>query len=249
MAKSWLALKSIINQRNIFADVALGRFACVGERVLRAKIDASHNNLRFFNIQKGRLDLLLDWIDGKDRPKAKLIKPYIANQGVYGLIKQQQKFNWLKHKKFNYLFMDTWSELGDQKFTHKKEGWSFCCNFPDINYQSDFKEKFSFHGLLSEEEILKSYELFFNWFKVTHPGKQIFIMYYSPKFDRREKFKERVTVINNSIAELTNNYNFIINLRLEDDQVYLPDYFNYHYSDVTIKSYVDKWAQVEKNKE
>jgi len=246
MEISWSIVKEIIRKRNIFIEAVLGRSACVGLDVLQTKIKNNQGKIRFINVQKGRLDLLLSWLNGAKRPKAKLIKPYIISRGVFGLIKQQESLKWLKIKKAKYLFMDTWSELSDQKFTHKKDGWSFCCSFTDINFKSNFSDIFSCEGWLSDEEIVYYYKTFFEWWRQHYVGKKIIIMFYSPKFDQREKFKERVYRINQLISRVSANYGFVATLELDDNQVFIEP-FDYHYSGKTLQAFVDKWSELEKN--
>jgi hypothetical protein len=88
---SWPGFKDMLHKRNPFVDVVYGRSACVGQDILKLRLQKTGENIRFINLQKGRLDLFFDWLSGKAHPKPSIIKPYILRHDLFGLIKQQEK--------------------------------------------------------------------------------------------------------------------------------------------------------------
>lgn len=242
MGFSLAIIKDIIHKRNTFIPVVFGRSACVGQDVLAARLKSLNQKIRFINLQKGRLDLLFSWLDGAPRPKAKIVKPYLVRQDVFGLIKQQEKLKWFNHQDPQYLFIDLYSELTDQKFTHRQEGWSFACHYTDIDHSGNFDQIFSSDGLLPVTEFKKHYKQLFDWFGKNYPTKKIIIVHYSAKYDQRQVFKERVIAQNLALRELSVDYPNLINLELNDDDFLV---FPYHYSDKTLAKNIDLWSDLE----
>lgn len=236
------AIKDMIHKRNPFVDVVFGRSACVGQDVLRLRQSKTGENIRFINLQKGRLDLFFDWLDGSTAPNPELIKPYIIRPDVFGLIRQQRSIKWLKYSNPKYLFIDLYSELTDQKFTHRKEGWSFACHYSDINHSGDFDQAFTSDGLMPKEDFEFFYDKLFTWFNINYPVRPIIAVHYSARYDERSEFKERVACQNQALRELAPKYPNLINLELTEEDFLV---FPYHYSDKTLAKNLDLWSRLE----
>ena len=163
---------------------------------------------------------------------------------MFPLIQQQQNLNWFKYKhNWQYLLMDSYSELADQKFTHKKDGWSFCCHYTDINHSEEFNREFICDGLLSVDLLSKAYEDFFDWYEIKYPGKKIIFIHYSSTYDQRPKFAERAQKIREIIISNAQKRSYLIDLYI-DDSLYEPneqDDFPYHYSNATYKEILRVW--------
>lgn len=229
------------NFKDINKKKVNGRVACLGRDVF----DLTYQNRprpALINQQKARVDLLMDWLNGAPRPKAKLIKKYLARQDISPLIDQQEMLPWKTENKIKYFLMDSFSELTDQKFTHKTEGWSFSAHFSDIDHNSDFGQIFEKEGLLSINEIKKEYELFFNWYEVNFPQKNVYYLHFPTNLDTRLIYRDRGAHILSIMKDLENKYVFLKNIVI-DENLSLPndsDPFPYHFHSSTYYAFVNE---------
>ncbi len=240
--QAYFRLKDIFGLRQI----VWGRVACVGRDVFYFVFDEA--NFKLVNIQKWRLDSFADWLGGNNLPDYKTIKSFIIRQDILPFIKQEGGASWNRYPDFNFLIMDSYSELTDQKFINNKFGWYFFSHYGDINHGSDFANIFESQGLLDIDKIAKTYADFFSWFFARYPDKKVFFLHYSAKLDMRDKFKERVKIIEQVMLSLALKYENIKNIMLDDEQVdyYEGDDFPYHYSAATEKAYAAKLKDLSK---
>lgn len=228
--------------------IAFGRVACIGKDVfaLRHKGD-----VRLVNLQKARLDLLINWVNGAPRPKAMVVEEYMARTDVFPMIEQQERIEWLTSKKIpKFIMMDSFSELTDQQFTHREEGWSFCCHYTDLNHTPEFERQFDSKGLLAIEKIEETYYNFFNWLEKTMSVRRVIFVHYSTRFDSRPEFRERANEILRVMQKLELSKPYIYNLWLNDDS-YDPnegDDFPYHYSKDTYQRLANLWNELERQR-
>jgi len=223
------------------------RSACLGKEVFT--LVYGEKNYKLVNMQKARVDLLLNWITGRaQRPKASAVKPYMKRSDVYPFIKEQTKLPWPRaNEDFEFLLMDSYSELTDQKFNDKIQGWSFCCHWSDINHESDFDSRFACDGLLPADQFRPAYQNFFSWFFEIYPEKNVYFMHYPSKLDEKEKFKQRGAAILEAILELAIEYPQIKNLSVPEELVDYneSDRLPYHYSKKTNYAMAAVWrAQI-----
>ena len=111
----------------------LGRTACLGNFVL----DRYCNNDKkvvYYNQQKVRVDLFMQYVSGALRPETKKIEKFLNRKDIIGLIAQQENLPWIGIKKCRALIMDSFAELTDQKFVYKEDGYAFCCHYSDIEH-------------------------------------------------------------------------------------------------------------------
>jgi len=225
--------------------VVFGRAACVGQDVFQLKTAGKY---QLINLQKGRLDLLMDWIEGAPRPRASVVEGHMPRKIVFPMIEQQERLDWFNSRaKPQFIMMDAYSELTDQQFTHREEGWSFCCHYTDLNPTPDFEKLFEKKGLLPLEDIESTYWRFFDWVERELPLTNVVFVHYSTRFDSREHFKGRADEILRVMNKLQLTKPYIFNLWLHD-HLYNPnegDSFPYHYSQETYQSLVDIWNKAE----
>jgi hypothetical protein len=226
----------------------LGRVACVGQDVFYLK---TKGKFRLINLQKARLDLLMNWIEGAQRPKSRIVEKWMVRKDVFPFIEQQERLDWLESKERpQFIMMDSYSELTDQQFTHRKQGWSFCCHYSDLMHTPDFERLFQSNGLLALEDMESTYYRFFNWLEQSSSPKQVVFVHYSTRFDQRAQFKNRAAEILRVMLKLQSSKPYIYNLWL-DDTFYYPsegDDFPYHYSPKTYESLVQVWDYLEREK-
>lgn len=219
----------------------LGRVACLGRDVF----DLSFNSrkLHLINQQKTRVDLLLDYIEGRQIPNAEAVLPYLERTDIFSMIKQEEDLPWFNLiRKPRFIIMDSYAELTDQKFTHRSEGWSFSCNYTDLKTTGEFNSIFSSQGLL-DLDLLKEYYLkFFAWIKKKYSDTPLIYIHFPTTLDNREKFRKRGAFILEVMKEICRNHAFIFNISVEDKMVFKngEDDFPYHYGIKTNKAFAEK---------
>lgn len=229
--------------------VVFGRSACVGQDVFQLKTAGKY---RLINLQKARLDLLMNWIEGAPRPKASIVDSYMPRRIVFPMIEQQERLEWFSsQRKPQFIMMDAYSEMTDQEFTHREEGWSFCCHYTDLDPSVDFERRFEKRGLLPLEELENTYRRFFNWVEREFPLIKVIFVHYSTRFDSRELFQGRANEILRVMKKLQSLKPYIHNLWLDDHLYHQQegDSFPYHYSKDTYQSLVDIWNKAEGEQE
>ncbi len=105
---SWVTIKSKkVLYLFLPKKVVLGRNACLGIDVFNLKY-CNQYDVKLVNQQKTRVDVLLDLINGAQRPETNYLKKFIPRRDLYPLIVQQEKLPWLSgNKDIEYLLMDS----------------------------------------------------------------------------------------------------------------------------------------------
>jgi len=229
--------------------IVLGRTACLGLDIFKYK-NRKRKDICIVNQQKARIDLLLEWLAGVKRPKASLIEKHMARKDVFIMIQQQERLPWLDaDRKIEYMIMDSFSELTDQRFVHKKEGWAFACHYSDIEHTPDFEADFECKGLLDLKGLEVLYNNFFDWFQDTYPGRKIYYFHFPTKTEKRQEFRQRAKKILD-IMEGISKRKDIVNIEIDEKYV-IPsetDNFPYHYGSTTYEKFVEKLNDLEKLK-
>ena len=230
---------------NLNKNKVHGRVACLGRDVFDLNYLAGNKPV-LFNQQKVRVDLHLDWLNGATRPRVELVRRYILRHDVYPLIEQQATSQWEAGNDILYFVMDSFSELTDQKFTHKKEGWSFCAHYSDIDHKSDFNNYFDCHGLLSISEIERVYGLFFDWIEEKFSKKPVYFFHFPTKLDKRDIYKTRGAEICRIMQKLEASRPYIKNVHIDEKFVFENEHdsFPYHFSKKTNNFFLEKWCKI-----
>jgi hypothetical protein len=223
----------------------IGRMACLGSDLYALRYQRKYG-FRLINQQKVRVDLWLEGLSGAEKLKPELVKSHMARSDVYPLIENQAALPWLVESKFEFLLMDSFSELTDQKFTHRQEGWSFCCHYSDLVHSVDFERDFQSCGLLPIEDIEQAYTRFFDWFGRECPNKKVIFIHFPTTLDERGLYKERGAEILRVMAKLQVIKPFINNLSVDDKFVEWNenDRFPYHFSKLTNQVFVNNWDEL-----
>lgn len=215
----------------------LNRTACLGGDVTQLKIGTNHD---FNNQQKVRVDLFMDYINGKElKPNLNILSPLLLMpQDVYGIYSQSEELKWLKiNEKPSYLFMDNFSELVDKKITHK-DGWSFGASYGDLDPECFKNGILIDKGLLAIDKIYESYDLFFQFIKEMWDVPIIF-MHFPTIFDDREIYIKQGNAITLAINDLSFKYN-IQDIHADLDSIERFDNNYYHFGFNTIKNMANK---------
>lgn len=191
----------------------------------------------------------MGWIEGETRPIACQVIPHLDRSFVQPWIEEQQQLPWFSVDakiRFQLLLMDSFAELTDQKFMHRRDGWAFCCHYSDLKHTPAFENEFESCGLLPTEEFRKVYETFFKWYFTKNPKGQVVFLHFPTKLDPRTQFKERAAVLRQVIEELVPQFPRIHSLCVPDDIV-KADQANphrYHFSPETTDTFGSQWASL-----
>ena len=218
----------------------LRRTACLGNAV---SIKAGLNSR--INHQKSRVDYLLDIHRNSSlRAQPKLIRKYLKESAKYRCIEDQQ-YDFFAYNKPKAIVMDSFSELTDQLFVHKKEGWRFLAHYADMEHSPEFTELFHCEGLLPLEMLFQTYDTFFAELFRTYSVK-VFFIHFPTHLDKRETFQLRGEEIKRVIDTLAQKYPLLHSLSLEAEDVVAgtADEHPYHFDEKTFDAFQKKIKEV-----
>jgi hypothetical protein len=225
-------------------DWVMGRVACMGQDVY----DLLNTPLPLMNVQKGRVDYLLETTDNPQvKTRTSQIAPFMERRDVIGLIAEQESWDWFSNRPPLALYMDSYSELTDQLFVHREYKWQFCCNYSDLNHTPEFESQFETLGLLPVEDLLKFYRSYFGIIRRRWREIPIVFLHFPTKLDKREKFKSRSRKILESITQISQEFQPFYSLTLDDSVVDWPETkipglenFPYHYNQRTYQVFAEQ---------
>jgi hypothetical protein len=247
-SKFTVFFKKLINKfKKNKNEYILARVACMGKDVLKI-LDP---NIQIINIQKGRIDLLNKFfVNDKLKPQMHSVHKFICRNDVISLIEEQYLFTWNYEKKPpKYIFMDSYSELTDQLFVHKKKKWMFCSNYSDINHSEVFNKNFSNEGLLDISFLKEHYMLFFDKIRKKFPFTPIIFLHFPTKLDTREKFRNRFEEIKYSIESIKDLYEPFYSISIDEQVIDWPSNiesksFPYHFNQETYDTFAREIGKI-----
>jgi hypothetical protein len=232
---------------NFFGDIIIGRTACLGQEIYRLKYLKKQQPL-LVNFQKVRADFLMNEMKRSTFKHANLIKKYLKREDIFKLIREQEYLSVIKkYKKIEYFLMDSFADLTDHKFTHRRDGWSFCCHFSDLTHSQEFIENFTYEGLLPTPEIKNHIKSFLEFMQENYPKTKIVYIHFPTSLDERLIYRDRGLNILNDLLLLEEDYINFKNIYIEEKFVEKnkDDNFPYHYSEETNKKILEKWGELE----
>lgn len=230
----------------------LGRHACLGREI----IERTDNNLPIYNIQKGRVDLLLAIKNNPNlAPHTKIVSKYLNRDDMLDIVRQQEYSGFLPKGAPSLVFMDSFSELVDQLFVHKKNGWRWCSYYSDIKTDEEFGEIFNNEGLINLENLELNYRKYFNFIRKKYGEVPIIFIHFPVSLELREIFRIRAAMILNIIERLTKEYGNLYSINVDEKIVDFPNSaseelknFPYHYNDITYTEFVKKFKDLASQK-
>jgi hypothetical protein len=227
--------------------VNVGRLACLGWEVVKMK-NAGIDMLPMVNVSKARTDLLYEVMNGENAGmNSREVSRFAKEQMVYWVTLEMQHLHYMiQGKEVSCLFMDSFADLTDQRFTHRENGWAFCSHYAGLDHSEDFDRSFSCDGLLEIDSMWSVYDRFFHFIRDEYPGIQITYIHFSPKHENRTKFKQRAAYLEKVMLDMGKKYD-IINVLPPEEDIFQSeaDNFPYHYSMETYARYVKAWAGAE----
>lgn len=226
--------------RNRKEDWIMGRVACMGQDVLKLL----NIGVPILNIQKGRVDYMNRIIEHpKYRARTTQVVSFIPRDDIKGLILQQEiRYGNLKKPPIAF-YMDSFSELTDQLFYHRKQNWYFCANYSDISHTPKFENMFETAGLLPIDTFLENYRYFFKLFRKRYESVPIIFMHFPIKLDKRKNFHLRYTKIKETIEQIETEFQPFYSITVDEKIVDWPEElipghenFPYHYNKATYQN-------------
>jgi hypothetical protein len=219
----------------------LGRYACLGAAVL----EQLGRKYKFHNIQKGRVDYLLNV---RDNPSITCVPekavPYLARDYIASTIQQQAVI--FPDNEPELVLVDSFSELTDQLFRHKAEGWQFCCNYQDLTHDDGFTDAFENLGLMSIEEFKEAYMRMLQAINARWIGIPIIYLHFPDALEHREKFVRRARdikrVVEECAAAVPNLFSFSVPSEIVKRPVVVEprmENFPYHYNQETYEAFAE----------
>lgn len=227
--KKWVRLKGV------------GRYACLGAAIL----ETLGRSYKIQNIQKGRVDYLLNAVVDPARicRPAKTIK-YLDRPYIAPTIDQQSWF--CPEVRPELVFVDSFSELTDQLFRHRQDGWQFCCNFQDINHSTEFSNEFECLGLMNLDTLEVAYDSMLRLIDLRWPGVPVAYIHFPDALETREKFVERARRIREVVEVCALRHSNLYSFSVPNAIVSRPknvepgmEDFPYHYSQATYDAFAE----------
>lgn len=217
----------------------VGRYACLGSAVL----EQLGRKYKFHNIQKGRVDYLLD---SQNSPLLtcfpEKVIPHLARDYIYPVIRQQSDLCPVIVPEL--VLIDSFSELTDQLFKHKTEKWQFCSNYQDLKHDESFLDTFESLGLISLDCLKESYVRMLQMINTRWPGVPVIYLHFPDALEYREIFVQRGREIKRVVDECRIEFSNLYSFNVPAEIVKRPDVveagmesFPYHYSQETYEEF------------
>lgn len=174
-----------------------GRLACLGKETLaHLGLEAS-----VVNHQKARADYVVDaYLDPGSRVRPGELAPELfVRKDVLDLQSELADLGFAGEPPLA-IFLDSFSELTDQRFYHREHGWSFCSHYSDVD-GNDLKE-FVSTGLLPMELIPGSIFSMIRVLRSFWPESPIFYIHFPTDLDARPQYRERAETIRGALERI-----------------------------------------------
>ena len=234
-----LKLKTQIMRRG---NWVFSRTACLGNDSFAEY--SKKNKVSRFNLQKSRIDLLL--ANPKNNTHYFGVSSYVDRKDVVPLVWIQPKNYWRKMQKPKFILIDSFSELTDVKFVHKKTKAYFFCHKSDLALNLHDNQILKVEGLLDLADVKLRYAELFQTFYEKWGDVKILFIHYPNNLESRTLFLTRSKQIRNAIEELEDTNPRLYSIKIPENLVApqtVPNgelsSFPYHYSSETY-SWVSK---------
>lgn len=219
----------------------VGRYACLGSAVL----EALGRKYKMHNLQKGRVDYQFQVMqDTSALCKPEQVIRHLTRDYIAPTVEQQARL--CPDFTPELVFVDSFSELTDQLFRHKKEGWQFCCNYMDLQHNEEFAATFESLGLMNLDGLQEAYLAMLRTIESRWPGIPVIYMHFPDALEQREKFVERAREIRRVVDTCATLHPNLYSFCVPGDIVSHPEVvepglenFPYHYNRATYKAFAD----------
>lgn len=219
----------------------VGRYACLGTAVL----ETLGRKYKMHNMQKGRVDYQLQALKDTSLICHYLdVLPHLAREYIAPIVKQQSFFCPIFRPEV--IIIDSFSELSDQLFRHKTEGWQFCCNYMDVVHGDEFVENFDRLGLVALEDLKDLYTSMLAEIEIRWPRCPIIFLHFPDALEEREAFVERGREIRRVVEACATQHPTLYSFSVPSEIVKHPklvepglENFPYHYNQATYDAFAE----------
>ena len=125
---------------------------------------------------------------------------------VWGLVDQQNTRLGRKVSAPQFILIDSYSELTDQKFSPINGGYQFYANFTDVKPSNFLHQKLRSEGLIDLDGVLCHYNHFLRTVLERWGRIPVFLMEYPTDLETRAKFIDRAMIIRAIYLELEQSW-------------------------------------------
>jgi hypothetical protein len=219
----------------------IGRYACLGTAVL----ETLGRKYKMHNMQKGRVDYQLRCLeDASVVCRSAEVLPHLAREYIAPIVNQQSHV--CAGFKPEVIIVDSFSELSDQLFQHKSQGWQFCCNYLDIAHSDQFVENFDSVGLLALAGLEGLYTSMLAEIELRWPHIPIIYLHFPDALEERETFVERGREIRRVVEAFAKQHPSLYSFSVPSEIVRHPkvmepglENFPYHYNQATYDAFAE----------
>ena len=218
--------------RNRFAKNpkwVLTRTACLGNDVYQ---ELGFQNFLRHNIQKGRIDLLIEHLKSNSRNSEPPSIEELRRKDVYEMLIMQNNRTYLYRRCPEFILLDSYSDLTDQEFEYLNT--RFYTNYSDVSEAG--LAKFTAKGLLTLDQIYDKYSQWMDGLRLLWGNDiKIYFVNFPSKFENRDFWVSRACEIKQASERMSRNYKNWINIEIPDRYVVKSnsDDFPYHFDTET----------------
>ena len=219
----------------------IGRYACLGTAVL----EALGRKYKMHNMQKGRVDYQLQALKNTTTVcRSTDVLPHLAREYITPIVKQQSVL--CPSFRPEVIIIDSFSELSDQLFQHKTEGWQFCCNYMDLAHSDEFVANFNSLGLVALERLQDMYTSMLAEIEIRWPHTPIIYLHFPDALEEREVFVQRGREIRRVVEVCARQHTTLHSFSVPSEIVKYPklmepglENFPYHYNQATYDAFAE----------
>jgi len=210
----------------------LSRSACLGNDSLELILPINRLLIPRINLQKNRVDHLNFQLNGGKTLGAR--DGEILEKGIFKIVKKQREIGLFKYAKPLFVFIDTYSELTDQKFM-TSDGRIFFANYTDVNQEMINTTQISCKGRIPHGEIFDNYMNLCNKLRIRWPDVKIIFLTYPKFYESRSVYLDQSLAIEKALDVLATSLHDIkiINVPLVIVEKEMnKDNFPYHFGNL-----------------
>lgn len=225
-----------ISRLKFRGDWVFSRTACLGNDAYRG---SQSGEIKRWNIQKGRMDILVRQLKGISRETTPPPRVLFSQEENWKISCQVSSNYWNHFQPPKFILIDSFSELTDQMFVYK--GIEFLSHYNDLNWMQQESKDIESLGLLPLDKIHDHYLEFVQATQSRWGDIPCYFINFPSKFDQREELKIRAELISDAIGNIEKKHRRVKVITIPNDEVQLNDAelakeipFPYHFAQSTL---------------
>lgn len=243
-------LRREINRYRFKGKWIFSRTACLGNDAFNI---SEFQNLNRWNLQKGRVDVLINQIKKESLSLEPPSRNLFKHEENWKISSQLSSIEWMDLAPPNFVLMDSFSELTDQLFELGNQ--KFLAHYGDINWSEEITKEVQCEGLIPNDQIKEKYiEFFEEIMKMWGAQINCYFIHFPTKFESREELTVRGQLIIEAMGGIESIYPNVKNIyvpnsivSLHENEILKENPFPYHFSHSTIAYISKRIEDYEKN--